>query len=56
MKSALLNWRVLAVLILGTLVTLAQGASDGQENPQSICGLKHLDRCFVDLAHDQVFR
>jgi membrane-associated phospholipid phosphatase len=53
MGGLLLKCRIVAIVILSSLFASAQNAKDGQENLQKVCGVKHLDRCFVDLAHDQ---
>lgn len=50
---AMLNWQLVAVLMLSPLLASAQVAGPDESPSDKICGLKHLDRCFVDLAHDQ---
>lgn len=48
---------ILLALLLGLPAAFAQSAPDpGQAHPRQperICGPRHLDKCFLDLAHDQ---
>lgn len=48
-----LKWHIVALLVLITTIAAAQEPPGAHTAPQRICGLKHLDRCFIDLAHDQ---
>jgi hypothetical protein len=47
------NWRIVAALILIPLLASAQSTTDAPNESRKICGVKHLDHCFIDLAHDQ---
>jgi hypothetical protein len=41
------------ILLSASLAASAQSAPSS-EHPEKICGPKHIDQCFIDLAHDQV--